>query len=123
MKRLSCLLIVPVLAAAMAPDEAKVETVITVSRADRYGDVAEWVRVGSLVDVVAEEPGMPATRTIFEARRVSAVGEDKKDKNSLVLTVYLTTAQAKAFEAFKDTSKFRIERTRDRYSDRDKDKK
>src|SRR5262245_54512213 len=62
------------------------------------GQIAEWIRVGSTVNVVVEEPGTPTARTVFEGRRVSAIAEESRgEKDGLAVTVQLTSAQTKAF--------------------------
>src|SRR5262249_32677994 len=88
-------------------------------------NVAEWIRVGSLVNVVVEEPGTPTTGTVFEGRRVSAIAEEiRGEKDELAVTVQLTSAQTKAFEILKESGKVKVERHRDTRDYRtDKDKK
>src|SRR4051812_23721456 len=77
-------------------------------------NIAEWIRVGSLVNVVVEEPGTPTTRTVFEGRRVSAIAEENRgEKDGLAVTVQLTSAQTKAFEILKESGKVKVERHRD----------
>jgi hypothetical protein len=78
------------------------------------GNIAEWIRVGSLVNVVVEEPGTPTTRTVFEGRRVSALADEiRGEKDGLAVTVQLSSAQTKAFEILKESGKVKVERHRD----------
>jgi hypothetical protein len=103
---------VPLLAAVVLADEPKKDTkkeiVIAIPVTANAGDnIAEWLRVGSSVNIVLEEPAAPPARTVFEGRRVSAIAE--REKGGLTVSVYLTPAQAKALEALMGAGKVKVE--------------
>src|SRR5947209_6353332 len=96
---------------AAAQDEpkkdGKTETVI--SLADTPKAVADQIKSGSVVNIVIEEAAASPIHTVFVGNRVSAMTEDRRKKDGHTITVYLTPAQAKAFEALKDAGKVIVE--------------
>ena len=58
---------------------------------------------------VLEETGGGTARTVFHHLRVVSVTEDRRKKGGHTVTVRMTQAQAKAFEALKGAAKAIVE--------------
>jgi hypothetical protein len=87
------------------PEQGKQEVVIPVGALPRSASL----KAGAVVNVTVEEPGAVAARTQFIHLRIVATAEDKRIKGGHTVTVRMTAAQAKAFEALKDAGTVTVE--------------
>jgi hypothetical protein len=74
---------------------------VVVSLAHTPKEVAAQIKVGMVIDLVIEEPAPSPARTIFPAKRVLAMAQDKRKKDGHTVSVNLSAAQAQAFDIFK----------------------
>ena len=82
---------------------------VVISLANSTKAVADQMQIGSSIDVIIEEPGASPHRTVMPGKRVIATTNDKRKKDGQTITVYLTSAQARAFDILKDSGTVIIE--------------